>query len=192
VTGPSGAGKSTLARLLVRLQDPDQGSVRLDGVDLRDLQLESVRANVASLLQEQLLFDATLRENVAYGRPGASEQELLAVARAAGVDEIAAALPHGYDTPVGQRGRTLSGGQRQRVALARTLLRGTPVIVLDEPFTGLDADGARRLLGALRAFCRGRTTILISHDPIALELADRVVEVAGGRLVPATALALTA
>jgi ABC-type multidrug transport system fused ATPase/permease subunit len=192
VTGPSGAGKSTLARLLVRLQDPDQGSVRLDGVDLRDLKLESVRGNVASLLQEQLLFDATLRENVAYGRPGASEKELLAVARAAGVDEIAAALPNGYDTPVGQRGRALSGGQRQRVALARTLLRGTPVIVLDEPFTGLDADGARRLLGALRTFCRGRTTILISHDPIALELADRVVGVAGGRLVPATALALTA
>ena len=192
VTGRSGAGKSTLARLLVRLHDPDEGSVRLDGVDLRDLQLESVRDNLGSLLQEQLLFDATLRENIAYGRPDASEEEVLAAARAAGVDEIAAALPDGYDTPVGQRGRALSGGQRQRVALARTLLRDTPVVVLDEPFTGLDAEGARRLLGALRVLCRDRTTILISHDPIALELADRVAEVAGGRVVRATALALSA
>jgi ABC-type multidrug transport system fused ATPase/permease subunit len=192
VTGRSGAGKSTLARLLVRLHDPDEGSVRLDGVDLRDLQLESVRDNLGSLLQEQLLFDATLRENISYGRPDASEEEVLAAARAAGVDEIAAALPDGYDTPVGQRGRALSGGQRQRVALARTLLRDTPVVVLDEPFTGLDAEGARRLLGALRVLCRDRTTILISHDPIALELADRVAEVAGGRVVRATALALSA
>jgi len=192
IAGPSGAGKSTLARLLVRLHDPDEGTVRLDGVDLRDLTLESVRANVGSLLQEQLLFDATVRENVSYGRPGATDAEMFAAARAAGVDEVAATLPQGYATPVGQRGRALSGGQRQRVALARTLLRDTPVVVLDEPFTGLDDAGARRLLPALRAFCRGRTTILISHDPIALELADRVVEVGDGRLVPATALALPA
>jgi ATP-binding cassette subfamily B protein len=183
VTGPSGAGKSTLARLLVRLYDPDDGTVQLDGVDLRDLALESVRANIACLLQEQLLFDVTLRENVAYGRPRASERELLAVARATGLDEVAAALPGGYDTPVGQRGRALSGGQRQRVALARTLLRDTPVLVLDEPFTGLDDAGARRLLPALRAFFHARTTVLISHHPVAGELADRSVAVAGGRLV---------
>jgi ABC-type multidrug transport system fused ATPase/permease subunit len=192
VVGPSGAGKSTLARLLVRLYDPDEGSVRLDGVDLRDLTLESLRANVGSLLQEQLLFDATIRENVTYGRPWANEEELAAAARAAGVDELAARLPNGWDTPVGQRGRALSGGQRQRVALARTLLRDTPIVVLDEPFSGLDEAGARRLLPELRAFCEDRTTILISHDPIALELADRVVELAGGRLVPSTPLAVHA
>jgi ATP-binding cassette, subfamily B, bacterial len=184
VAGPSGAGKSTLARLLVRLYDPDMGDVRLDGVDLRDLTLDSVRANVGSLLQEQLLFDATLRENVAYGRPGATDEEILAVCRAIGVDDVAARLPSGYDTPIGQRGRALSGGQRQRVALARTLLRDTPVVILDEPFTGLGDAGARRLLPALEALSRNRTTILISHDAIAAELADRAVEVRAGRLAP--------
>jgi ATP-binding cassette, subfamily B, bacterial len=192
ITGASGAGKSTLARLLVRLYDPDEGAVRLDGVDLRDLTLESLRANVGSLLQEQLLFDATIRENVAYGRPHATEEELLAVSRATGLDEFAAALPKGYDTPVGQRGRALSGGQRQRVALARTLLRDTPVVVLDEPFSGLDDAGARRLLPPLQRFCRGRTTILISHHPLAGELADSVVEVADGRLAAAMPTAVPA
>jgi ABC-type multidrug transport system fused ATPase/permease subunit len=192
VVGPSGAGKSTLARLLVRLYDPDEGAVRLNGVDLRELTLESVRDNVGALLQEQLLFDTTIRENVAYGRPGATDAELLVVARATGLDELAAGLPKGYDTPVGQRGRSLSGGQRQRVALARTLLRDTPVVLLDEPFSGLDEAGTRRLLPALRTFCRGRTTILISHDPIAVELADRVVELVGGRFVPSSPLALPA
>jgi ABC-type multidrug transport system fused ATPase/permease subunit len=192
VSGPSGAGKSTLARLLVRLYDPDEGAVRLDGIDLRELTLESVRANVGTLLQEQLLFDATVRENVTYGRPQATEEELLAVARATGLDELVAALPLGYDTPVGQRGRALSGGQRQRVALARTLLRDTPVVVLDEPFTGLDDAGARRLLPALRAFRHGRTTIVISHDPIAAELADRTVEVADGRLLAPAPIAVPA
>jgi ATP-binding cassette, subfamily B, bacterial len=192
VTGASGAGKSTLARLLVRLYDPDEGAVRLDGVDLRDLTLESVRANIGSLLQEQLLFDATVRENVAYGRPHATEEELLAVSSATGLDELAAALPQGYDTPVGQRGRALSGGQRQRVALARTLLRDTPVVVLDEPFSGLDDAGARRLLPPLQTFCDGRTTILISHHPLAGELADSVVEVADGRLAAAMPIAVPA
>jgi ATP-binding cassette, subfamily B, bacterial len=190
ITGPSGAGKSTLARLLVRLYDPDEGAVRLDGVDLRDLTLETVRGNIGALLQEQLLFDATLRENVVYGSRNPTEEELSAVARVTGLDELVAALPAGYETPVGQRGRALSGGQRQRVALARTLLRDTPVVVLDEPFTGLDDAGARRLVSRLRAFCRSRTTILISHDSIATELADRTVGLVDGHLLAPTPIAV--
>jgi ATP-binding cassette subfamily B protein len=190
VRGASGAGKSTLARLLVRLYDPDDGAVRLDGVDLRQLTLASIRANIASLLQEQLLFDASVRDNLVYARPDASEEELLAVSRALDLDELAAALPHGYDTPVGQRGRALSGGQRQRVGLARTLLRRSPVVVLDEPFSGLDEAGLRRLLPALRTSLQDRTAVLVSHDPIAAELADRVVEVVDGRLASPVSLAV--
>jgi ATP-binding cassette subfamily B protein len=192
ISAPSGAGKSTLARLLVRLYDPDQGAVRLGGIDLRDLTLESVRSNIGALLQEQLLFDATVRDNVAYARPDATDEEVFAASRAAGLDEVVAGLPQGYDTPVGQRGRALSGGQRQRVALARTLLRDTPVVVLDEPFAGLDAAAAVRVLAALRDFSRDRTTILISHDPIAAELADRAVTIDHGRLVPSDATAVAA
>jgi ATP-binding cassette, subfamily B, bacterial len=184
VVGPSGAGKSTLARLLVRLYDPDQGAVRLDGVDLRELSLETVRANVGTLLQEQLLFDATLWENITYGRPDATQEEVVAIACATGVAELAAVLPDGSRAPLGQRGRALSGGQRQRVGLARTLLRDAPVVVLDEPFSGLDDSGARQLLPALRALCRDRTTILISHHSLAAELATRTVAVTEGRLAP--------
>jgi ATP-binding cassette, subfamily B, bacterial len=192
ISAPSGAGKSTIARLLVRLYDPNEGTVRLDGIDLRDLTLESVRANIGALLQEQLLFDASVRDNVAYARPEATEEEVLAASRAAGLDEVVAGLPRGYDTPVGQRGRALSGGQRQRVALARTLLRDTPVVVLDEPFAGLDTAAAVRVLEALRDFSRDRTTILISHDPIAAELAGTVVTLDRGRLVPSGASAVAA
>jgi ABC-type multidrug transport system fused ATPase/permease subunit len=183
VEGRSGAGKSTLARLLLRIYDPVDGAVRLDGVDLRDLTLASVRDNVGLLPQEQLLFDATLRENVLYATPVASEAELRSVARLTGLDRLVEILPEGWDTPVGQRGRALSGGQRQRVALARTLLRDTPVLVLDEPLTGLDADAAESLLDTLAAASAGRTTIVISHDPRTRRIADRVLAVAEG-MVP--------
>ena len=176
ISGPSGVGKSTLARLLVRAADPDAGSVRLDGIDLRELDLASVRANVALLHQETLLFDASVRHNIALGRPAAGPDQIEAAARAAGAHDFIAALPEGYDTRVGQRGRRLSGGQRRRIEIARTLLRDAPVVVLDEPSTGLDADGVARLAGPLRALLAGRSAVLISHDPQLLAFADRVVE----------------
>ncbi len=187
VVGPSGAGKSTLARLLLRFDDPDAGAVTLDGVDLRSVTLASVRANVGLLLQETLLPDVTAREAIAYGRPGATDAEVEAAARAAGAHAFIEALPAGYDTRLGQRGRTLSGGQRQRIAIARALVRDTPVLVLDEPTTGLDADAKAALLEPLRALAAGRTTILISHDPDVVAWADRVICVEDGRVAEAVA-----
>ncbi len=189
LVGASGAGKSTLARLLARLDDPTSGTVRLDGRDLRDLTLPSVRGNVAVLLQETLLFDASVRENVAYGRPGASDDEVRAALADAGALELVEALPEGLDTRVGQRGRRLSGGQARRVALARTLLRDAPVVVLDEPTTGLDAATRDALLPALARVMAGRTAVVVTHDPAVAALADREVRLDAGRVLDRVAVA---
>jgi ABC-type multidrug transport system fused ATPase/permease subunit len=183
LVGASGAGKSTVAKLLLRLDDPDRGTVRIDGRDVRDLTLESVRENVTILLQETLVFDGTVRENIAYGRPGASETEIVAAAKAADAHEFIAALPDGYAAVVGQKGRRLSGGQRQRLAIARALLRDAPILILDEPSTGLDAASMRRLLGPLRLLMRGRTTIVISHSQTTIQEATKIVVLDGGRVV---------
>jgi ATP-binding cassette, subfamily B, bacterial len=183
IVGPSGAGKSTLARLLLRFDDPTAGSIAIDGRDLRDVTLHSLREHVGLLAQETLLPDVSVREAIAYGRPGASDEEIEAAARAAGAHEFICELPDGYDTPVGQRGRRLSGGQRQRISIARALLRSTPVLVLDEPTTGLDAEAKAALLGPLSRLVEDRTTFVISHDPEVVAWADRVVTLEDGRVV---------
>jgi ABC-type multidrug transport system fused ATPase/permease subunit len=183
VVGASGAGKSTLARLLLRFDDPVEGAVLVDGHDLRDVTLASLRTHVGLLLQETLLPDTPVGVAIAQGRPGATPAEVEAAARAAGAHEFIAALPDGYGTRLGQRGRTLSGGQRQRIAIARALVRDTPVLVLDEPTTGLDDAAKAALLAPLRRLARDRTTILISHDPDVVAWADRVVELDAGRVV---------
>ena len=185
LTGPSGAGKSTIARLLLRFDDPAAGTVRLDGHDLRDLTLASVRGNVALVAQEVLLPDVSVREAIAQGRAGATDAEVEAAARAAGAEEFIRALPDGWDTRLGQRGRRLSGGQRQRLAIARALVRDAPVLVLDEPTTGLDAAAKAAVLGPLRALAAGRTTLVITHDPEVLAWADEVIELAAPALEPA-------
>jgi ATP-binding cassette subfamily B protein len=164
VVGPSGSGKSTLASLLLRLQDPVSGRVLLDGLDVRDLTLGSVRSQVAIVLQESVLFAASVRDNIRYGRPDATDADLERAARLANAHDFLTELPEGYDTQLGERGATLSGGQRQRIAIARAILRDAPVVVLDEATTGLDPGNEREVLDALATLCRGRTTVVISHD----------------------------
>jgi ATP-binding cassette, subfamily B, bacterial len=183
VMGPNGAGKSTLTRLLLRWADPESGVVRMDGVDLRELTVESVRAQVAVVLQETMLFDRTVAENIAYAVPGARPPDVAGAARIAQAHGFVSALPDGYLTRVGQRGRRLSGGQRQRLAIARALIRPAPVLVLDEPTASLDAAAARGVMEPLRRLMTGRTTLLITHDRALAAMADRVVVLDRGRLV---------
>jgi ABC-type multidrug transport system fused ATPase/permease subunit len=175
IVGASGAGKSTLARLLLRFYDPLAGAIALDAVDLRDLRVRDLRANVALVLQETLVFDGTIRENILFGRPGASPGELAAAVRAADLDEALELLPDGLDTRVGQKGRRLSGGQRQRIAIARAMIRDAPVLLLDEPTTGLDAESSRRIVDPLRRLMDGRTTIVISHNLLTVRHADSIL-----------------
>ncbi|MFF1659015.1 ABC transporter ATP-binding protein [Streptomyces sp. NPDC058255] len=183
LVGASGAGKSTVAKLQLRFYDPDQGRIRLDGIDLRDLSLSDVRENVAVVLQETLVFHGTVRENIAYGRPRATQAEIVAAAVAADAHEFIRLLPEGYDTMVGQRGRTLSGGQRQRLAIARAMIRDAPVLLLDEPTTGLDAQSARRIMDPLHRLMAGRTTVVISHNLLTVRDATRIVVLDRGRVV---------
>ncbi|MFD7577592.1 ABC transporter ATP-binding protein [Kitasatospora sp. NPDC059817] len=175
VIGPSGSGKSTLAKLLVRFLDPQAGTVRLDGADIQDLTIASLRGAMSFLPQQAQLFHATIRDNIAYGRPDAPQEEIERAARSAGAHGFITALPQGYGTVIGDEGFQLSGGQAQRVAIARAFLRGAPVLVLDEPTTGLDPKTVQQLIPPLRRLMAGRTTILITHDPAFLPLADHVL-----------------
>jgi ATP-binding cassette, subfamily B, bacterial len=183
LVGVSGAGKSTLVKLMLRLFDPTLGRVTLDGHDLRTLDPAQVRAHLAVVLQETLLLDGTVADNIAAGREGATRADVEAAARAADAHEFVTALPDGYDTRVGQRGRLLSGGQRQRVAIARAMVRDAPVLVLDEPTAGLDAIAGKRVLDPLWRLMEGRSTIVISHSLGSVETADRIVHLHEGRVV---------
>jgi subfamily B ATP-binding cassette protein MsbA len=182
LVGPSGSGKSTIAKLLLRFYDPDAGAVRLDGYDLRELTLRSMRENVAVLLQETLVFDGTVRENILFGKPEASEEDIVAAAKAADAHGFVEALPEGYDTVVGQKGRLLSEGQRQRVAIARAMIRDAPVLVLDEPTTGLDARSSENVMIPLQRLMEGRTTIVISHNLLSVRNATRILVLEDGRI----------
>jgi ATP-binding cassette, subfamily B, bacterial len=180
VVGASGAGKSTLTKLLLRSYDPDRGRITLDGIDLRELSLTDLRRNISTVLQETLVFDGTVAENIRWGKPDATDAEVRAAAEAADAHGFIARLDHGYDTRVGQRGRLLSGGQRQRLAIARAIIRDAPLLLLDEPTTGLDAASGQRVLAPLRRLMAGRTTIIISHDLHTVADADEIVVLDGG------------
>jgi len=182
VAGASGAGKSSLLALLPRLYDPQAGTVELDGRDVRDYTLASLRAQFAAVLQDSVLFGTTVRENITFGAADADAADVEHAAREAGADAFIRALPEGYDTVLGERGATLSGGERQRIAIARAMVRDTPVILLDEPTTGLDQHSELIVRDALDRLCAGRTTIWVAHDLTQLWDADMVVFLERGRI----------
>ncbi|MEO7196072.1 MAG: ABC transporter ATP-binding protein [Pseudonocardiaceae bacterium] len=182
IVGASGAGKTTLLKLLLRFYDPTAGRITLDGIDLRELDPSELRAKIAIVLQETLLLDGTIAENISAGRPEATEDQLIAAAHAADAHDFITALPEGYHTRVGQRGRLLSGGQRQRIAIARAMIRDAPILLLDEPTTSLDAEASDRILAPLRRLITGRTTILISHNLLTVTDADKIIYLEHGRI----------
>jgi ABC-type multidrug transport system fused ATPase/permease subunit len=182
LTGPSGAGKTTVISLLLSYYDPAQGAISLGRRRLRDYGAASCRRQVAAVLQEPMLFDATIAENIRYGRLDAADADVAAAAAIAQADEFIRDLPDGYDTAVGPRGARLSGGQRQRLAIARAVLKAAPVLVLDEATSALDPDTEARVLRALRSACPGAAVLLVAHRPSAIRFADRVLVLQGGRL----------
>lgn len=182
IVGPTGAGKSTLASLILRLHDPLKGAVLVDGHDIRDYKRNSYIDQISVVLQESLLFQTTIRENIAYGKPGASFEEIEEAARIAYCEEFIKNLPEGFDTVVGERGGTLSGGQRQRIAIARAVIRDSPILVLDEPTTGLDAESEEIVMRALERLMEGRTTVMIAHKLSTVYWADKIYVLEEGRI----------
>ncbi len=183
IVGPSGAGKSTLFQLLLRFRDPDRGQVLVDGVDIRTADPAAVRARMGTVPQDPVIFSGTIRENIAYGRPDADDAAAAAAARAAAADDFIAALPHGYDSQIGERGVRLSGGQRQRVALARAIIRDPAILLLDEATSALDSESECKVQQALGTLRTGRTTLVIAHRLSTVRDADRIVVLDSGRIV---------
>jgi ATP-binding cassette subfamily B protein len=183
IVGPSGAGKSTIFSLLLRFYDPQQGSVAIDGVDARAVDPDRLRERMAIVPQDVTIFAASIHDNIAFGRPGASRDEVRAAAVAAQADEFIARLDKGYDTEVGERGIMLSGGQRQRIAIARAILKNAPVLLLDEATSALDAESETLVQRALDGLMDGRTTLIIAHRLATVLKADRILVLDQGRVV---------
>jgi ABC-type multidrug transport system fused ATPase/permease subunit len=183
IVGPSGAGKTTLANLLARFYDVETGRVTVDGHDLRDLELAAYRHNLAVVLQESWLFNGTIRENIAYARPGASAADVRRAAELANAAEFIDRLPGGMDEPVGERGVHLSGGQKQRIAIARAILADPRILILDEATSSLDSRAESMIQEALERLMKGRTTLVIAHRLSTITNADRIIVVEAGRLV---------
>jgi len=182
LVGVSGAGKSTIVSLILRLYEPQRGTILIDGVDIRQYKRASLRRHIGLVLQQSILFGATVRENIAYGKPKASLEQIEAAARAANADEFIRSLEHGYDTVLGERGATLSGGQRQRIAIARALIRDAPILILDEPMTGLDVESEAKVREALDRLMAGKTCVIITHDLQSVSDAHQVLVLEAGRI----------
>jgi ATP-binding cassette subfamily B protein len=183
LVGPSGAGKTTVTSLLPRFYDPQEGTVRIDGHDIRDLTLESLGRQMGMVFQDTYLFHSSVRDNLLYARPEASEAEMVAAARAAHADEFIQSLPEGYDTIVGERGHRLSGGEKQRVAIARVILKDPRILILDEATSNLDSESEYLIQAALKPLFRGRTSIVIAHRLSTILAADVILVFDRGRLV---------
>ena len=183
LVGPSGSGKSTLVSLILRLYDPVEGGILIDGEDIRSYKLDSLRQQISVVLQDSFLFAASVRENIAYGKLGAADWEVERAARLANAHDFIMKLPDGYDTVLGDRGGTLSGGQRQRIAIARAAIRQAPIIILDEPTTGLDSASEQAVNSAFEHLTQDKTTFIISHDLPAVENADLILYLEGGRIL---------
>jgi ABC-type multidrug transport system fused ATPase/permease subunit len=180
VVGPTGGGKSTIVSLIPRFYDPASGVVKIDGVDVREYKFLSMRDQIGYVLQETVLFEGTVRDNIAYGRKGVTEKQILEAAKLANADEFIARMPHGYDTMVGERGETLSGGQRQRIGIARAVIRNNPILILDEPTAALDTESERLVIDALEKLMKGRTVITIAHRLSTIRDANKIIVLKDG------------
>ncbi|MET1128276.1 MAG: ABC transporter ATP-binding protein [Thermoproteota archaeon] len=183
IVGPPGSGKSTVLKLLLRLYDPDSGRILIDGIDIRDVSLSSLRRHIGYVPQEPFIFNRSIRENIALGNPGATLREIVEAAKIAKIHDFIASLPRGYETPVGERGVSLSGGQRQRIAIARALVGNPKILLLDDPVSNLDAETEKALVEDLREILKGRTVIIVTQRPSLISLADRVLVMDRGRIV---------
>jgi subfamily B ATP-binding cassette protein MsbA len=183
LVGPTGSGKSTITSLVARFYDPTAGVVKIDGFDIRQLQQSTLRQQIGFVLQETLLFHGTIATNIAYGKAGATMEEIVHAAELANASEFIDKMPDGYDTVVGERGVTLSGGQRQRIAIARALIRSLPILILDEPTSGLDAESEQLVFDALGRLMEGKTSIVIAHRLATIERADRIIVIEDGGIV---------
>jgi len=180
VVGPTGSGKSTIVSLIPRFYDPLSGVVRIDGKDVRDLKLKDLRDQIGYVLQDTVLFRGTVGDNIAFGRPGATDDEIIAAAKLANADEFISRMPGGYRTMVGERGVTLSGGQRQRIGIARVMIRNSPILLLDEPTAALDTESEHLVIDALERLMKGRTVITIAHRLSTIRDADKIIVISGG------------
>ncbi len=180
IVGPTGSGKSTVVSMIPRFYDPVQGTVKIDGRDVRDFKLASLRDQVGYVLQETVLFHGTIAENIAFGRPDATRQEIIEAAELANAHEFISRLDQGYDTMVGERGSTLSGGQRQRIGIARVMVRNNPILLLDEPTAALDSESEKLVIEALERLMKGRTVITIAHRLTTIRDADQIIVISGG------------
>jgi ABC-type multidrug transport system fused ATPase/permease subunit len=180
VVGPTGGGKSTIMSLIPRFYDPSAGKVLVDGIDVRDYRLQALRDQIGYVLQETVLFRGTVRDNIAYGRAGATDEEIIEAAKLANADEFIARMPNGYQTFVGDRGDTLSGGQRQRIGIARAIIRNNPILILDEPTAALDSESERLVIEALERLMKGRTVLTIAHRLSTIRDADKIIVLKAG------------